>query len=148
MRGCYYKYSSHINFYQNLDEFASELPRKVSSVKNLIIVRRRDTTLKPKVFIVNKKRVEQALLWLKAYNKRYSDITINLAQLDEIDGDVGNVLELLSNEVFEENEESNKDQPSKDPKCATVDACEEDLAAESSLPTIWLQIYLKLGHSI
>lgn len=85
-----YKYTGNIiNFPQNVQEVATSLPYKVADIKGLLTVRAVGSE-GYKDFRVRKKRVHEALLWLKKNNTFYTDIVINEANLSELpeDGDV------------------------------------------------------------
>eukprot|EP01083_Nonionella_stella_P158783 517231_1 len=66
--GAYRGYSGHvINVPQDISEFATRLPRKVSDVP-MIYISKENQYGEKKDFLVNRDRVHNALLWLKANN--------------------------------------------------------------------------------
>lgn len=86
-------YKGHvINFHQDVQQFASVLPHKISSLSNLIIVKSENVKGVAE-FKVNKKRLLDALHYLQKNNKYYQQINIEINNLhdqpieqDEIDG--------------------------------------------------------------
>ena len=117
VKGSQCKYSGHVvNFFQNINNFVNELPRKVSELTSLIVVKRKDSTFKPKEFIVSKTRVLNALYWLKDNHRYYFDITINNENLNELEAETVNVYDLLPNAISEDENELKsqiKEEPNK-----------------------------------
>ncbi|CAG8483324.1 16666_t:CDS:2 [Rhizophagus irregularis] len=103
LRGGQYAYRGNvINFPQNVEEFATQLPRNPSSLDVLIVRRKSANSLIYKNFTVHRTKVTRALCWLKQNNRYYTDIVIDeevlqslpedgpiddqLPQIDDIDG--------------------------------------------------------------
>lgn len=74
-------YSGHvINFNQRVEEVARVLPHKIALLRNIIVVKSGQL---PNIIElnVNKKRVLEALVWLKTNNRFYNDIQIDINNL-------------------------------------------------------------------
>ena len=115
LRGGQYGYRGNvINFPQNVEEFATRLPRYPSSL-NVLLVRRHSAndlgTFKD--FKVRRMKVTHALYWLKKNNRYYRDIDIDNEMLQSLpdDGYIGDRLQhvQMNIEDMEEDEESQDD---------------------------------------
>jgi energy-coupling factor transporter ATP-binding protein EcfA2 len=109
LKGGQYGYRGQVvNLPQNLDSFTTNLPRALNSLSSILIIQR-EFKNEVREFRVNKKRVFDALNWLKNNNKYYKDININMQNLDDIeDGDI-NVLDKLQKTESVENNNSKED---------------------------------------
>lgn len=84
-----YGYRGHvINMPQDITAFASKLPRLPSEL-DVIFVRKENSDNSHRDFRVRKSVVQSALLWLKANNKYYHSIDIDLAALNQLPDDGG-----------------------------------------------------------
>src|SRR5579862_5904449 len=79
LRGGQYGYKGNvINFPQDVKEFTTRLPRKLSSLEVLVIRRQSESDLKAfRDFTVRRTKVACALQWLKVNNQYYRDINID-----------------------------------------------------------------------
>ena len=84
-----YGYRGHvINMPQDITTFAGSLPRYPSEL-DVIFVRKEGSQNSHRDFRVRKSVVQRALLWLKANNKYYRSIDIDLAALNQLPDDGG-----------------------------------------------------------
>ena len=84
VRGGQRKGSKHvINFPQNVSRLATVLPQLPADVP-LIVRRANLTEEKHYDFRVRRQKVEDALLWLKANNKWYQNVTISQERLSQL----------------------------------------------------------------
>ncbi|GBC15565.1 ATP-dependent DNA helicase PIF1 [Rhizophagus irregularis DAOM 181602=DAOM 197198] len=88
LRGGQYAYRGNvINFPQNVEEFATQLPRNPSSLDVLIVRRKSANSLIYKNFTVHRTKVTRALCWLKQNNRYYTDIVIDEEVLQSLPED-------------------------------------------------------------
>ena len=107
--GGQFGYSGHIvNFKQDLQSFVNVLPRTVSSLKDYIIVKRGgNNDLKQNEYTVNKKKILDALIYLKANHKYYKDIKIDMHNLNELESNESNAIDFLTRYDSDLNKNSN-----------------------------------------
>ncbi|XP_012146256.2 uncharacterized protein LOC105663231 [Megachile rotundata] len=114
IRGAQYAYTGNvINFRQDISRLAKDLPHRPSDLPSTIVFNR-DTSRGFVKFRASASKLRTALIWLKANNPFYADITIsenNLSVIPE-NGDISGQLAQLtvdSTEQNDDNEESNID---------------------------------------
>jgi len=102
LKGCQYGYKGNvINFSQDVNTFAKELPHRISDLSNILTVRFENNRAVVTDFRVRGDKVYKALLWLKANNEYYKHIEISQDSLDLLPED-GNVFdEVLSLSIGE-----------------------------------------------
>ena len=67
-----------INFLQDIQEFTKRLSRKPSTLDVLVVQRQSTSDIAAfRDFNIRREKIIKALLWLKANNKYYKDISIN-----------------------------------------------------------------------
>ena len=106
-----------INFPQDIQEFTKRLPRNPSSLEILLV--RRQSGNDPtgfRDFIVRRSKVENALLWLKANNHLYEDITIDDEVLQSLpaNGSIVSHLRQIQDGIVDKNrseDEETEDEP-------------------------------------
>ncbi|KAK3911829.1 ATP-dependent DNA helicase [Frankliniella fusca] len=77
IKDCQYKYSGNvINFPQNVQLIADKLPHNIDNLNSIITVRL-DLSQSYKDFVVRRKNVTDALVWLRQNNPLYKDVTID-----------------------------------------------------------------------
>lgn len=88
--------SGHVcTFEQDVEDFVNRLPRHRNDVTMLSVVKTLDTeigdkqTTRAQAFRVRKAKVGSALRWLKKHNSQYSDIVIDMAALNWLEGEEG-----------------------------------------------------------
>jgi len=92
LKGLQYGYRGNvINFPQNVNEFAKELPHKIQDLSIIVQVRRKTGDNEYHDFRVRSNKIKNALIWLKAHNSYYKDIAINENSLGDLPVD-GNIL--------------------------------------------------------
>jgi hypothetical protein len=97
-----------INFPQDVQEFATKLPRHPSSLDVLVIRRQSANNLEAfRDFRVRRLKVARALLWLKENNRYYADITIDHEALQSlpIDDSIDDKLQDIAEEADFKNED-------------------------------------------
>ena len=93
IRGQQYGYSGQvINFPQQVSDIAQKLPRPISELSSVLIVRRQNATGYVD-FRVRRDKVKLALQYLKLHNRYYSDIQIDDVVLNDLPLD-GSILDL------------------------------------------------------
>lgn len=84
-KGGQYGYKKNvINFSQNVDDFAKELPTKVKDLSSVIIVRKKGQDETYHDFNVCSQKVRDALIWLKNNNPLYKEIIISEENLQTL----------------------------------------------------------------
>ena len=85
------------SFEQTVDELFNRLPRSKDDVELLQVVQTMraeigslDSTTK-NIWMVRKRKIQKALIWLKANNVEHADIEIDMSRLDWIDGDKASI---------------------------------------------------------
>ena len=133
--GGQFGYSSHIvNFKQDLQSFVNVLPRTVSSLKDYIIVKRGgNNDLKPNEYTVNKKKILDALIYLKANHKYYKDIKIDMHNLNELESNESNAIDFLTRYDSDLNKNSNKNAKQTNNDNQNNNDCEENLITNSGM---------------
>ncbi|KAE8740744.1 hypothetical protein FOCC_FOCC013730 [Frankliniella occidentalis] len=96
LKGCQYGYKGNvINFFQDVQGFATQLPHRIEDISSIITVTFKNHRGDSCDFQVRAKKVRDALVWLKANNEFYSCIEISDANLDDLPED-GNVYDQVS----------------------------------------------------
>jgi Helitron helicase-like domain at N-terminus len=114
-------------FEQDVEGFVTNLPRGKSDITMLNVLKSvrteigSDTTGR-EVYKIRKRCVAEALVWLKRYNREYSDINIDMSALDWLHGPEGSleVLNVVSHEDL----------------CTQEDECQDPNADMGPIPTI------------
>lgn len=84
-------------FEQDVNNFLTHLPRACNDIAMLRIMKTMTSEIgnnkatKTKAFRVRRKKIMEALLWLKKYNTEYSDILIDEKRLDWFTGEEGDL---------------------------------------------------------
>jgi len=107
LKGMQYGYRGNvINYPQNVQEIADQLPRKISDISAMINARVQKTDGRYHDFRVRAGKVKNALIWLKNNNKYYSDIQIKNENVEALPDDGNAIDELCKYEDIEDNEEN------------------------------------------
>uniref|UniRef100_U9SRZ5 DUF6570 domain-containing protein n=1 Tax=Rhizophagus irregularis (strain DAOM 181602 / DAOM 197198 / MUCL 43194) TaxID=747089 RepID=U9SRZ5_RHIID len=98
-----------INFPQDVQEFASKLPRHPSLLDVLVIRRQSASNAEAfRDFKVRRDKVTQALIWLKQNNRYYADVIIDheILQSLPIDGTINDQLQDINEDInYDESED-------------------------------------------
>jgi len=124
-------------FEQDVQGFVTNLPRGKSDITMLNVLKSVRTeigsaTAGLEVYKIRKRCVAEALIWLKRYNREYSDIEINMSALDWLHGPEGSleVLNVVSHEDLQTQE----------------DECQDPNADLGPIPTITANILRSGDH--
>jgi len=107
LKGLQFGYNGNkINVHQSVEEFAIQLPKKVTDLSSVLAVRFSSEKVEAKDFQVRAAKVLSALLWLKANNPFYEHIEISMDNI-ELLPENGNVFDEIQCVSISENNLAN-----------------------------------------
>jgi hypothetical protein len=106
--GCMASRGHVVSFFQDISGLCTVFPKLPSHVTMVKVMRtsvNKEGDTIDRIFLVNRKRVLNALVWLKKHNHLYRDITIDEKNLDWMNGkkqcNISNLINIESSEVEE-----------------------------------------------
>jgi hypothetical protein len=106
--GCMASRGHVVSFFQDISGLCTVFPKLPSHVTMVKVMRtsvNKEGDTIDRIFLVNRKRVLNALIWLKKHNHVYRDITIDEQNLDWMNGkkqcNISNLINIESSEIEE-----------------------------------------------
>lgn len=128
LKGHQYGYKGNvICFSQDVQQFATTLPHKISDLNSIVCIKYKGLSDKYHEFQIRSERVKRALKWLKKFNPHYKNITISEENLNSLPHD-GNVSDQIESMCVPQDESNS------DPVIENENDPDDDTVIETGVP--------------